>query len=213
MGCYETMKKFGYTYEDELGNTFYKPEAFAFGQKIFKTIHNIKDLFMIDKNYHVNLEAIPGESMAYRFQKADEILYPELVVKDLPLYGNQWIPLGIKTTLQERVHIAATFSEYCSGGDILHINVDAPFNSFDKAWAMLNYVAQQGVKYFAFTGKINACENNHGFYGEVCPECGKPVATTYSRIVGFFVPIKTYSKPRLEEWKMREWIDVDKVSS
>ena len=184
MGCYETMKKFGYTYEDELGNTFYKPEAFAFGQKIFKTIHNVKDLFMIDKNYHSNLEAIPGESMAYRFQKADEILYPELVVKDLPLYGNQWIPLGIKTTLQERVHIAAAFSEYCSGGDILHINVDAPFSSFDKAWTMLNYVAQQGVKYFAFTGKINACENNHGFYGEVCPECGKPVATTYSRIVG-----------------------------
>jgi ribonucleoside-triphosphate reductase (formate) len=79
--------------------------------------------------------------MAARFQRADEILYPELVVKDLPLYGNQWIPLGIKTTIQERVHIAATFSEYCSGGDILHINVEAPFATFDQAWLMLNYVA------------------------------------------------------------------------
>lgn len=209
MGIFETMKKFGYTYEDDFGNTYYKDEAFSFGKKIFKVIHNTKDLFLLDKTYHMNIEAIPGESMAARFQQADEILYPDRVVKDLPLYGNQWIPLGIKTTIKERVRIAAAFSEYCSGGDILHINVDAPFDNFDKAWNMLNYVAQSGVKYFAFTGKINACKTNHAFYGDICPICGEPVATTYSRIVGFFVPIKTYSKPRLEEWKLREWHNIN----
>lgn len=209
MGIFETMKKFGYTYTDEFDNTYYKDEAFDFGKKIFKVIHTVKDNFLIDKNYHINLEAIPGESMASRFQQADEILYPDLVVKDLPLYGNQWIPLGIKTTLNERIKIAAAFSEYCSGGDILHLNLDAPFDSFDKAWNMLNYVAKAGVKYFAFTGKINACKNNHGFYGPICPECGEPVDTVYSRIVGFFVPIKSYSKPRLQEWKMRQWENVN----
>ena len=209
MGIYETMKTFGYTYEDELGNTFYSQKAFDFGKKIFKTIHNIKDTFLIDKDYHINLEAVPGESMAVRFQKADELLYPAQVVKDLPLYGNQWIPLGIKTTLKERVKIASAFSEYCSGGDILHINVDAPFDSFEKAWDMLCYIAKSGVKYFAFTGKINACKNNHGFYGDVCPVCGDPVETTYSRIVGFFVPVRTYSKERKAEWKVREWMPLN----
>lgn len=122
--------------------------------------------------------------MAARFQKADELLYPEKVVKDLPLYGNQWLPLGINSTLQERIRIASIFSEFCSGGDILHINVDAPFDSFDKAWKALKYVVKQGVKYFAFTGKINACKNNHAFYGEVCPHCGGQVDTVYTRIVG-----------------------------
>ena len=209
MGIFETMKKYGYTYTDQFENTYYKDEAFNFGKKIFKVIHNVKDSFLIDKNYHINLEAIPGESMASRFQQADEILYPDPVIKDLPLYGNQWIPLGIKTTLNERIRIAAAFSEYCSGGDILHLNLEAPFDSFDKAWDMLKYVAKAGVKYFAFTGKINACKNNHGFYGPVCPECGEPVDTVYSRIVGFFVPIKSYSKPRLQEWKMRQWEKVN----
>ena len=209
MGIFETMKKFGYTCEDDFGNTYYKDEAFSFGKKIFKVIHNTKDLFLLDKNYHINLEAIPGEAMAARFQQADEILYPDQVIKDLPLYGNQWIPLGIKTTIQERIRIAAAFSEYCSGGDILHINVDAPFDSFDKAWDMLNYVAQSGVKYFAFTGKINACKTNHAFYGDICPICGGPVDTVYSRIVGFFTPIRSYSKPRLAEWKLREWHNIN----
>ena len=213
LGIYETMKTFGYIRIDEFGNTFYTQDAINFGKKIFKVIHNTKDNFMLDKDYKINLEAVPGESMAARFQKADELLYPEKVVKDLPLYGNQWIPLGIKTTLTERINIAAQFSEFCNGGDILHINVDAPFDSFEKAWDMLKYVSKCGVKYFAFTGKISACEHNHGFYGDVCPECGGPMVTQYSRIVGFYVPVKSYSKERKEEWKLRKWENVNEQAS
>lgn len=59
IGIFETMKSFGYTKEDEFGNTFYTDEAIAFGEKIFKVIHNTKDNFLLDKNYHMNLEAIP----------------------------------------------------------------------------------------------------------------------------------------------------------
>ena len=42
MGIYETMKTFGYTREDEFGNTFYTEDAFRFGKKIFEVIHNTK---------------------------------------------------------------------------------------------------------------------------------------------------------------------------
>ena len=146
-----------------------------------------------------------GESAAVKLQRADELLYPDKVVKDLPLYGNQWIPLGIQTTVQERVKIASAFSEYCSGGDILHINIDSPFDSFEKAWKMLTYVIKQGVKYFAFNVKIQACKNNHAFYGKTCPLCGEPVETEYTRVVGFYTPIKTWSKERKEEYKLRQW--------
>ena len=209
MGIYETMRSFGYTYQDELGNTYYNDEAFDFGKKIFEVIHEAKDAFTKDKSYKINLEAIPGESCAAKFAKADAMLYPDNVNTDLPLLANQWIGLGIKATMQERVRIAAKFSEYCSGGDILHLNTDAPFNNFDTAWNMLQYVAKQGVKYFAFTGKICACKHNHAFYGKVCPECGEPVETEYSRIVGFFVPVKSYSKERKQEWELRDWMNLN----
>ena len=58
-GIYETMKSFGYTYQDEFGNTFYKDEAFEFGQQIFKVIKNTIDNFSLDKNYKINLEQVP----------------------------------------------------------------------------------------------------------------------------------------------------------
>lgn len=205
IGIYETMKTFGYTYQDELGNTFYSENADRFGEKIFKTIHEVKDDFMKDKDYKINLEQIPGESAAAKLLKADRFFYPETVVEDLPLYGNQFIPLGIKTTMAERIRIASLFDSFCNGGSIAHLNIDKPFDSFDKAWDMVNYIADKGLTYFAFNTRIQACAKNHGFYGKVCPICGGPVENEYTRIVGFYTPIKSWSKERKAEFKLREW--------
>ena len=124
---------------------------------------------------------------------------------ELPLYGNQWIPLGIKASVAERTKICAAFDSYCNGGSILHVNIDSPFTNFDQAWKMLNYITDSGITYFAFNTKIQACEKNHAFYGKICPECGRPVHTEYTRIVGFYTPIKTWSQTRKEEYALREW--------
>ena len=209
LGVYEAIKHFGYIKTDELGNTYYTKQADEFGDKLFKVIHEVKDEFSKDKDYKTNCEAIPGESAAAKMQRADEILYPKTVVKDLPLYGNQFIPLGIKTTLQERVRIASLFDSYCNGGSIAHINIEAPFDSFEKAWAMTEYIADTGLTYFAFNTKIQVCKHNHAFFGKKCPICGGDVETEYTRIVGFYTPVRTYSKERKAEFKMREWHDVN----
>ena len=205
IGVYETMKTFGYVNVDEFGNTFYTKEAEEFGKKIFDTIHEVKAEFMKHVDYQINCEQIPGETAAAKLMKKDKFFFGKMTVADLPLYGNQFIPLGIKTTLQERIRIAAMFDGFCNGGSILHINIDAPFSSKEAAWDMLNYVADQGVTYFAFNIRIQACKHNHAFYGNICPVCGEPVDTEYTRIVGFFTPVKTYSRERTDEFKMREW--------
>ena len=212
IGVYETMKHFGYVTTDVFGNSFYTAQADNFGKKIFEVIHRTKDQFALDKDYKINLEQIPGEQCAAKFQQADELLYPETVVKDLPLYGNQFIPLGIKTTLQERVRIASLFDSYCNGGSIAHINIEAPFDNFEKAWEMTEYIADQGLTYFAFNTKIQACKHNHAFFGDICPLCGEPVEKEYTRIVGFYTHIKTWSAKRKEEYKMREWEAVNETN-
>ena len=211
IGIYETMKHFGYTRTDEFGNTYYTEEASSFGKKIFETMRTTADKFISDNNcdYQINTEQIPGESAAAKLMKKDKFFYPNANIYDLPLYGNQFIPLGIKTTGQERVRIASKFDGYCSGGSILHFNIDAPFDSFEKAWKMTNYIADQGVTYFAYNTKISACKHNHAFYGTVCPICGEPVDTEFTRIVGFYTPVKTYSKERKAEFAMREWGDIN----
>jgi ribonucleoside-triphosphate reductase len=207
-GLYEALQKYGFTYRDELGYTYYTDEGIEFAKQILATIHEVKDEFSKDKGYMINIEQIPGERAACILMEKDKLFFPNEQY-ELPLYGNQWIPLGVKTSIQEKVRLSAILDEACSGGSIAHINIDAPFTDFNTAWDMLNYVADAGVTYFAFNLRISACKNNHGFYGETCPVCGNPKTTTYQRIVGFLTPEHTYSKERKAEFRMRDWFDLN----
>lgn len=211
IGIYETMKKFGFTYQDKLGNTYYTKEAEDLGREIFETMRKVADDFIKENNcdYMINCEQIPGEQSAAKLMRKDKFFYPKANIYDLPLYGNQFMPLGIQTTLHERIRVQALFDSFCNGGSILHANIDSPFNNYETARKMVEYIADQGATYFAFNTKIQACEDNHAFYGTTCPICGKPMATEYTRVVGFLTPVKTWTKDRRKEYTMRRWAPVN----
>ena len=115
-GIFETIKTFEYTEVDEFGNCYYTQKAYDLGEKIFKVVQNCIDNFSLDKDYKFSIEQIPAEQAAVKMQQADKYLYPDKVILDLPLYGNQWIPLGIKATIAERTKICAAFDKFCNGG-------------------------------------------------------------------------------------------------
>lgn len=209
---WEAVAFLGGTTVDEFGKAKYTEEGQKFAESILNTIIETKDKFIEENNldYQINCEQVPAERCATILQEKDKELYDEGCY-DLPLYGNQWIPLGVHTSLINKLSCSAKLDEACSGGSIAHINCDSPFTNFDMAWDLLNKVADLEVPYFAFCTKISACENNHGFYGDVCPICGKPKVTTYQRIVGFLTPEINYSKERKAEFKMRDWFTLGQM--
>ena len=209
IGLYEAVDKFGLIKKDEFGNAFYTEEGVEFGKKILKTITETKTPFEEKEDYRINIEAVPGESAAAKLMQKDKMFYPNEKY-ELPLYGNQWIPLGVKCTMQEKVKVSAILDQSCSGGAISHYNIASPIKDFDTMWNLLNYISDAGVTYFAFNPKISACKHNHGFFGEVCPVCGEPKETSYTRIVGFLVPEKTFSKERKAEFALRRWEELNK---
>lgn len=210
IGLYEALQKYNFVVKDEFGNTSYTDRGVDFAKEILQLINSIKDEFSADKDYSINIEQIPGERAAAVLMQKDHFFYQDEIY-ELPLYGNQWIPLGVNCTLQEKIKLSAILDKACNGGSIAHINLDAPLTDEETAWELLNYIADAGVNYFAFNLKISSCKHNHGFYGEVCPYCGEPKTTTYQRIVGFLTAEKTYSKERKSELKLRKWepINID----
>lgn len=211
VGGAEAIEHFKLNKVDELGTFSYTDEGLELYKKALAEIHHAIDDFKsknADVDYMINLEQVPAERAAAILMEKDEILYPNGEY-DLPLYGNQWIPLAKKATIQDRTVTCGILDAACNGGSIEHINIDTPFNNFNIAWKMLNWVADQGVTYFAFCTRISACENNHGFYGDTCPICGKPVETTYQRVVGFLTPVSSYSKERKAEFKKRDWMELN----
>jgi ribonucleoside-triphosphate reductase len=204
LGLYEVMDLFGLIDTDELGCKSYSDEAVEFTYLILDLINEVKDSFECDFSF--NIEAIPAETCAGVICQADNLLFEQ---DKYFIYSNQWIPLMEKCTLQEKCRLGSLFDKKCGGGCIAHINIENRFPNEETAWNMLNYVASQGVIYFAFTTKISVCKDRHAFIGEVyCPICGQPVADTYSRVVGFYVPVSSYQKIRKKEFDKRKWMNV-----
>lgn len=180
IGVFEVMDMFGLIDTDEVGNKSYSDEAVEFTTQILDTINDVKDNFTDEFSF--NLEMIPAENCAGVICQADNLLYEQ---DKYFIYSNQWIPLTEKCSIQEKCRLGSLFDKLCGGGVIAHINVENRFPNEETAWDMLNYVASQGVIYFAFTTKISVCEDKHAFIGTAtCPVCGKPKADTYARVVG-----------------------------
>lgn len=203
LGLFEVIEAFGFTRKDEFGYVYYTDEGIEFASAIFDVLNDVKDNFTDD--YSFNIESVPAERAAVILCQKDNALFDK---NDKFIYSNQWIPLSAKCTIQEKLRLSAILDNKCSGGSIAHINLEANFPSSDAAWDMLNYIAQQGVIYFAFNTRINECKNHHGFVGtDICPVCGEGVNDTYQRIVGYLVPTRAYSKDRKREFNTRQWYE------
>lgn len=204
IGMYEVMDMFNLIHTDEFGYKSYSDEAVEFATQILDTINEVKDNF--DCDFSFNVEMIPAENCAGVICQADNLLYEQ---DKYFIYSNQWIPLTEKCTIQEKCRLGSLFDAKCGGGCIAHIDIENRFANEDEAWDMLNYVAEHGVIYFAFTTKISVCEDRHAFIGSKnCPTCGKPVADQFARVVGFYTPVSSYQKIRKKEFNHRHWYDV-----
>ena len=204
IGMFEVMDLFGLINTDELGNKSYSDEAIDFASEILDVMNEVKDNFECDFSF--NIEMIPAENCAGVICTADNLLFEQ---NKYFIYSNQWIPLMEPCTIQEKCRLGSLFDKKCGGGCIAHINIENRFPNDDVAWDMLNYVAAHGVIYFEFTTKISVCKSKHAFIGtSICPKCGEPIADTYSRVVGFYVPVSSYQKIRKNEFDKRKWFNV-----
>ena len=59
IGIYETLQHFGMTYQDDFGYTYYTGEGKFFAKQILDTVNTVKDEFAADKDYQLNVEAVP----------------------------------------------------------------------------------------------------------------------------------------------------------
>ena len=196
IGVYEVMDLFGFIDTDEVGCKSYSDEAVEFTTQILDTINDVKDNF--DCDFTFNLEMIPAENCAGVICQADNLLFEQ---NKFFIYSNQWLPL-MEKCMRPALPLRG---QRC----IAHINIENRFPNEETAWEMLNYVASQGVIYFAFTTKISVCKSKHAFISEPkCPVCGEPIADTYSRVVGFYTPTSSYQRIRKREFDKRRWMNV-----
>ena len=209
LGLYEAIEALGYIRRNDFGYIEYTEEAIEFATKVFNVLNEVKDEF--PANYSFNIESVPAERAAVILCAKDNLYYN---INEKFIYSNQWIPLSESCSIKEKLRVSSILDAKCSGGAIAHINLENNFPNSDTAWDMLNYIASMDVIYFAFNTRINECKNHHGFVGtNTCPICGEGVMDTWQRIVGFFEPVRHYSKDRKREFFERKWYEIYKLAN
>ncbi len=201
-GFYEALYFMGYDVNSEIG--------IEFGKKILIKLEDICKEKIKKYAYRMNIEQIPAEQTSSKLAKADNILYNQ---DKFYIYGNQFIPLTVCASIHERIKIQAEFEKYFSGGTILHVNFLEKIPTTKMMKSFIKQVVKSGVKYFAVNYFFNICTNKHYTVNtkDVCEICNKPIIDKMTRIVGFFVPISSWSKERRIEFEDRKKYELNNI--
>ena len=144
-----------------------------------------------------NVEAVPFESGAYKVAAIDKLLFAnekgeyEIEGSDnyiMPdILANQWCSLWQNYTIVEKMKRDGEIQQTCSGGAIVHVNVDSDITS-SQAKRLIKDAIKYGMAHFALnscTGKCLDC----GYVGkgrwEHCPNCASKNVSFWTRIIGY----------------------------
>ena len=114
--------------------------------------------------------------------------------------ANQWCSLWEDHTLYEKMKRDGEIQGTCSGGSIVHINVDSKITK-TQAKRLITEAIKNGMAHYALNAVYVECkECGHVHKGNVteCPKCGSKKLNHYSRIIGYFSQVEKWSKPRRE---------------
>src|SRR3989338_11412517 len=92
-----------------------------------------------------------------------------------------------------------------TGGTILHTFLGEKVSSGEACKQLVRKIAENTrLPYFSITHTFSICKEHGYIKGEKynCPTCGKETEV-YSRIVGYFRPVKQWNNGKREEFKDR----------
>jgi ribonucleoside-triphosphate reductase (formate) len=195
------------------------PIGNAFAAEILKFMEKKAGEYTKEFDAVFNIEEIPAEGSSAKLSKKDIFYFggraPE---DDLPaLLANQTVPLDANVTLINRAKSMGALMTM-SGGSIAHFNIvdenPDPHSLFLFAKRLMHDCK---VPHFAFNKAIGICSEDpaHVMHGptDKCKICGAPIGDIITRVVGYFVPVSKWGKPRRKGFKERKFYYLNGVDS
>ena len=190
VGLYEACEILGYDIT--------KYDGMEIGKDILGKMKEVTENVQEKYKIACNLEGVPAEGLAPKFTKKDRVLELNTEYK---LYANQFIPLHKRCNMLNRIQLQAEYDKYCSGGSILHLNVDQKID-LPTMENLIEAVIQSGTRYFALNYNIYQCNKCKGITvgtTSTCSHCGSTDIERYLRVVGFITKVKDWVPARIEE--------------
>ena len=157
-----------------------------------------------------NLEATPAESTTYRFAKHDKKHYPEIITANengTPYYTNSsHLPVSYTEDIFSALEIQDELQTRYTSGTVFHAFLGEKLPDWKSAANLVRKIAENfKLPYYTMSPTYSVC-SEHGYLpGEqyTCPHCGKE-AEVYSRITGYYRPVKNWNDGKSQEYKDRK---------
>jgi len=162
-----------------------------------------------------NLEATPAESTSYRLAKHDKEMYPNIITAtsdcNSPYYTNSsHLPVSYTEDVFKALEIQDEFQPLYTSGTVFHTFLGERMPSWEATAKLVKTIAENfKLPYFTISPTYSVCPDHGYIVGEqkVCPDCGKETEV-YSRITGYYRPVKNWNEGKSQEYKERKTYNV-----
>lgn len=192
-----------------MGEGIDTPTGREFAIKVLKFMREKLLEFQKETNNLYNLEATPGEGTSYRLARIDKNKYPDIYTsgKEEPFYTNSTqLPVDYSADPFEVLEHQDELQSLYTGGTVLHIFLGEALEDIEMVKEAVKIITNNyRLPYFTLTPTFSICPE-HGYIRgnyERCPNCGRETEI-YSRVVGYYRPVKSWNKGKQEEFKLRK---------
>ena len=162
-----------------------------------------------------NLEATPAESTTYRFAKHDKERYPDIITAGgecgTPYYTNSsHLPVDYTSDIFDALDIQDDLQTLYTSGTVFHAFLGEKLPDWRAAAKLVRSIAENyKLPYYTMSPIYSICKEHGYLVGEhfTCPVCGQE-AEVYSRITGYYRPVKNWNAGKTQEYKNRMSYDV-----
>ncbi len=165
-----------------------------------------------------NLEATPAESTSYRLAKSDKKKFPEIITAgtdDNPYYTNSsHLPVGYTDDIFSALDIQDKLQTLYTSGTVFHAFLGEKLPSWESAAKLVRTIAENyRLPYYTMSPTYSICSEHGYITGEhfTCPCCGKETEV-YSRITGYYRPVKNWNDGKSQEYRERRTYSPSKLT-
>lgn len=192
-----------------LGKDISTKEGTAFTLEVLEFMRKKLSDYQEETGNLYNLEATPAEGTTYRFAKEDKKRFPDIIQQGTttaPYYTNSThLPVNhTSDPLFALDHQDQLQTKY-TGGTVLHLFLGEKIKDWQTCRSFVKKVASRyKLPYFTITPTFSVCPIHGYLQGEhdSCTKCGAE-CEVWSRIVGYFRPVKEWNKGKKSEYTDR----------
>ena len=166
-----------------------------------------------------NLEATPAEGTSYRLAMIDKKQFPDIIcanekegLKETACFytNSTQLPVNYSDDIFETLILQDELQAQYTGGTVQHIYLGEQVTDIETIKGLVKKIVRNfKLPYFTLTPTFSVCAS-HGYLNgkqETCPFCHKETEV-YSRIVGYFRPLKQWNDGKQVEFEMRKLFSI-----